>query len=249
MAKTPVDIYYFNNPEIYEDVQKSKERYIEETKFLLSIFKKYKVKRVLDVGCGTGLHLHLLSKKEISCEGIDLNKKMIAFAKSRYPKINFNVANMQNLKREGFEGIFSLCTTFAYNTTNKDILKTINSFRNALKNKGIVIVETFNPIVFIKSKQFKLKRKVNEPYNKFGLYCEVNHEIDEQLQIMIETRNIFSNKTKKIIRKDVLKYRLFFPQEIKYFFESNGFKVLKQINSYTSNKRDNYRLITVAQKI
>lgn len=78
---------------------------------------------------------------------------------------------------------------------------------------------------------------------------EVNHEIDEQLQIMIETRNIFSNKNKKIIRKDVLKYRLFFPQEIKYFFESNGFKVLKQINSYTSNKKDNYRLITIAQKI
>lgn len=126
---------------------------------------------------------------------------MIIFAKLKYPEINFNVANMQNLKKEGFDGIFLLCTTFAYNATNKNILRTIDSFKNALKKKGIVIVETFNPIIFIKSKQFKLRRKVKEPYNKFGLYCEVNHEINEQLQIMIETRNIFSKKTRKMLRR------------------------------------------------
>lgn len=38
-------------------------RYAQETKFLLKIFRKYKVMKVLDVGCGTRLHLHLLSKK------------------------------------------------------------------------------------------------------------------------------------------------------------------------------------------
>lgn len=246
---TPVDIFYFNHPDLYELVQKAKNRYQYETDFLTHQFETYKVKTILDVWCWTWLHLSLLKDNGFAVQWIDLNEHMIAYAINTYLWIEFTLADMRNFKlQKAVDAIYSLCTTFAYNVSNEDITRTILTFRKNLNKNWIVIVETFNPIVFIKSKSFLDKRISKEPYNQFWYYCEIDHYIDEMWQKMIEERKIIWVTNNTLIKTDTLEYRLFFPQEVQYFFESNGFVVREQMNSYTDSTWDNYRLITVAQK-
>lgn len=247
---TPIDIFYFNSPMLYETVQKSKNRYAPETEFLDRKFREYNVKNVLDVWCGTWLHLSLLKEKWYEVSGIDMNKHMISYAKEHYPRINVHMADMQDFSiTESVDAIYTLCTTFAYNINNEDIVRTIQAFKKSLNKKWIVIVDVFNPIAFINSKEFNKVRIVKEPYSDFWLYCEIYHQIDQEDQKMIETRKIYDADTAKLVREDLLEYRLFFPLEMKYFRESNWFIVKEQTNSFTAYWWDDFRLITIAQLV
>ena len=70
----------------------SKKNYIEEVKFLHSIFLKYKKNNpwIIDIGCGTGQHLIQLLKLGHNLTGVDKSGDMINLAR-------------QKLKENGFE--------------------------------------------------------------------------------------------------------------------------------------------------
>lgn len=248
-----INIFYFDRPELYEAVQGSKSRYKEESRFLTDIFqRKGGIDKVLDVGCGTGLHLDCLRKEGIEGVGIDLNQNMVQYARENYLGINFEVADMRQLKyKNEFDALFSLCTTFCWNRTNEEIVEALQSFHRSVRMGGLAIIETFNPIVFISDKQFKKSVIKKEPYNKFGFYCTLDHRVDNKEQRMYEKRTIRNIEDDSIVQEDNLEYRLFFPQEMRYFLETNGFEVLSQHSSFNVRdvSLDKFRLISVAQKV
>ena len=197
--KNQTNKYYFNNPEIWEELNTS--RFNREPAFLEKIFNKFgKVKNILDVGCGTGSHLNKLSELAFTGVGIDLNKNMIKFAKAKYPYLRFEVKDMKKLSYSNqFDAIICLCTTFPYNISNKDVVATLKSFHKALKKGGILIIETFNPIAFLEKKKFE-KIIEGKNFNQFGLKSITEHQIDETQQQMIEKKTIYRLKDKKKLK-------------------------------------------------
>ncbi|MBU2406518.1 MAG: class I SAM-dependent methyltransferase, partial [Nanoarchaeota archaeon] len=68
--------FSFGRPEVW--IPTSEEDAQKEIPFLIKLFKKYgEIKTILDVGCGMGRHLALLSKKGYKCEGVEPHPKMI----------------------------------------------------------------------------------------------------------------------------------------------------------------------------
>ena len=65
----------------YYDLFYKKKSYDKESKFLEELINTRKT--VLDIGCGTGLHMHYLEEKNYQVEGIDLNQGMLDVAKTR----------------------------------------------------------------------------------------------------------------------------------------------------------------------
>ena len=65
----------------YYDLFYKKKNYDKESTFLENLINKRKT--ILDVGCGTGLHMHYLEEKNYQVEGIDLNQGMLDVAKAR----------------------------------------------------------------------------------------------------------------------------------------------------------------------
>lgn len=63
----------------YYDLFYSSKSYEKEVSFLESLIKDRKT--ILDVGCGTGIHIKLLSKKGYLVDGVDLNKEMLDIVK------------------------------------------------------------------------------------------------------------------------------------------------------------------------
>lgn len=247
-SKGQVEKYYFDNPEIWEEL--NKDRFNREAVFLEKVFKKYgKVKNVLDVGCGTGSHLNKLFQLGFTGVGIDLNKNMIKFAKEKYPHLKFEVKDMRKLNHSNqFDAIICLCTTFCYNISNKDVVAALKSFYKALKRGGILIIETFNPIAFLS--KIKFKKIEIEKYSKLNLKFIMEREIDERNQWLVERRTVYRLKDDKKLKSDFTKFRLFFPQEMKYFLETNGFKFQDFYGDYDIKykKLDKFRLITVSKK-
>ena len=247
--QSDIDIYYFDNPQIYEDVLLARGDLNSEIDFLLSLFHKHEVRTVLDVGCGPGTHLNRLQTHGIKGVGLDKNRNMLAFAKKKYKDIPFLHGDMCTFKTDNpFDAITCLCTTFSWNLTNDTIRSALSCFYHNLRERGLLIIDTFNPIMFINKKQFMINITKSKPYDKYGLICNLSHEIDEKEQLMIEHRTIKKLETEEIIKSDTLKYRMFFPKEIAFMFESCGFKVLDQCYDFQKTLTNQYRLITIGQK-
>lgn len=67
----------------YDVIVDWKERLEKEIPDLVALFKKEKVRTILDVGCGTGMHAIALAKEGYSVVGIDRSNRMIHEASER----------------------------------------------------------------------------------------------------------------------------------------------------------------------
>ena len=61
----------------------------------------WKSKKILDVGCGTGLFSHKVAKKGANVLGIDFSKDAITIAKNKFQHLKFRISTngcKKNLK-------------------------------------------------------------------------------------------------------------------------------------------------------
>jgi len=244
----PVDKYLFDHPEIWE--QNNQSRFDREAPFLVEVFGRYgSVERVLDVGCGTGGHLDRLSQLGFTGTGVDLNERMVDFARRARPHLEFHAADMRALPFDDeFDAVLCLCTTFSYNTTNEDIITSLACFHRALRSGGLVVIDVFNPIRFIETRGYL--EEIESVWESFNLRYVTAHDIDEARQLQIATQSVFRLDDRELLQSDVTEFRLFFPQELRYFLETSAFRFLRFYGGFDaeSSSLDGTRLIAVAQK-
>ena len=111
----------------------------EELKFLEDYIKEGD--KILDLGCGNGRLYELLKNKPIDYYGIDNSEKLIEIAKSRYPNINFQVADALNLPfpENFFDKVVSVAV-FHHIPSKELRLQFLKETKRVLKNKGILIL-------------------------------------------------------------------------------------------------------------
>lgn len=73
----------------YDKIYENKERDVEQLKIIVSYAKNKKFVKFLDIGCGTGYHVHLLNKMKYDVVGLDKSKSMIEKAQSNYANCEF----------------------------------------------------------------------------------------------------------------------------------------------------------------
>src|SRR5450759_4440570 len=84
---------YYDNIYCFRD-------YLDESVRLQNLIEKYLEtggNSVLDVACGSGLHLKHL-KDDFSCTGVDISKAMLKLARKNVEGVNFKEADMKTLQ-------------------------------------------------------------------------------------------------------------------------------------------------------
>ncbi len=209
----------------YYDSIYSDKSYKKETQFLISIFKKYNVKSVLDVGCGTGNHLAILEKNGFECVGLDLNQEMLDVAKQKI-KSKLIRGDMRNFDiNRKFDTIICMYATFNHNLNLEDANKTINCFKKHLSSSGLVILDLHNPQsdgIRI-DKKGDIERKIKWKFNKTS---------------KIETTEIIFKIGNKAI-KDGHILRIFDFKELESIFDKTGFSKVSFLENYSFKKATN----------
>lgn len=95
--------------------------------------------RVLDVACGNGTLLKLLSEKtNIDAYGVDISENMIKEAKTKYPKMKFCVTNSAKLPFEDdIFDIISVCAAFHHFTEPAAF---ISEAKRVLRQGGFIFI-------------------------------------------------------------------------------------------------------------
>lgn len=132
----------------WEKVYKEYKHYGASLEYLpdiVKIFRRHKIKRALDVGCGGGKHSFYLAKNSFEVYGIDLSEEAIKTARSEF-------------KKQGYRGQFKVCSfakKFPYKNNffeavisiralnhgaEKEIDNCISEMERVLKPGGLIFV-------------------------------------------------------------------------------------------------------------
>ena len=100
-------------------------------------------KTLLDVACGTGLHLqHLVTR--FDCAGVDLDEGMLAIARERCPDVPLHVGDMTDFDLgRRFDAVICMFSSIGYARTEDGLRRAAARFEAHLELGGTVVVEPF----------------------------------------------------------------------------------------------------------
>jgi len=130
----------------------------------LSLLKKIKGKKVLDLGCGTGIYTKILKKKGARVWGIDISPRMIDIAKKEVKGVEFRIGSATKLPYKSATFDIVLASLVVHYFGNID--KAFREIRRVLKKDGVFIFSSDNPVTAATHKMRGRPRK----YRIFGNY-------------------------------------------------------------------------------
>jgi SAM-dependent methyltransferase len=100
--------------------------------------------RLLDVGCGTGMHLEAFARHGFAVRGLDADVKMVALARSRCPDVEVDLGDMTTFAIDArFDAIVALFATTGYARLPKHLDEAIARMADHLAPGGVLVVEPF----------------------------------------------------------------------------------------------------------
>ena len=175
------------NSKYYHILYKNRD-HKEAVFFLDNIIKNININngRILDVACGKGRHAKYLNHLGFNVTGIDLSKNSIEFAnKDSNENLKYFVHDMRSVfKKNHFDLVTNLFTSFGYFENQEDEQTTINAMSNNLKEGGLLLIDFMN-----------VKKVIS------SLVTSESKEIDG-IKFLIERKYDENHIIKKIIIKD-----------------------------------------------
>lgn len=222
---------YSDLAEIYDQLYRKTFNYDQDAELVDSILKKYQIKDLLELGCGSGHLAQLLFEKGYTITGIDLYEEMLQIARQRLPEVKFLQQDIRHLTLERkFDAIIAMGRTFTYMTTNEDVEQSIHSIAACLNPGGIFLFDNFSAPHFIKNfkeNQEKIhevdlgSRKIKRiSLNTWNLKHGVTFNWQAKYQIEDQGR------MSEIEDESVL--RAFFPEELEYFLKREALEVVER---------------------
>lgn len=123
----------------------------------LKFLRDVRGKKILDLGCGTGIYAKILRRRGARIRGIDISEEMIKIARKENPKIEFKVGSMDNLPYKNKE--FDIVLAALSIEYLKEWDKVFKEVRRVLKSRGLFIFSGSNPVIgSIKKIMYKGKK-------------------------------------------------------------------------------------------
>ncbi|MBS3080455.1 methyltransferase domain-containing protein [Candidatus Pacearchaeota archaeon] len=222
----------------YYDLFNQAKDYKNEADFLEEVFKKYgNVKKILDLGCGTGLHTKELLERGYEITGLDLSEEMIDIAKKRNPSAKFHIGNMNNFNLSNkFDAIICMFSALGYLTENKQLEDFFISCRDHLKDNGLLILDVWNGLGVMRELPSSREKIVER--NELKIIRKSLPELDSKNHINKVRFNVKVFKDNELLTEYIEDHtvRFFFPLELKRYMEDIGFELIRICPSFDFSK-------------
>lgn len=219
------------------------------------IFKKHRIKTILDLACGTGSQVLWFAKSSYEVVGVDINNKMLKLAKAKARKENLDIklikGDMRTIQAGKFDAVITIFNAVGH-LTKSDFEKTIRNIHGNLNDKGIYVFDIFNLSYFLKDDNVsKLtidwqKKSGNKMLREIQ-YSTINGEgILASYDIYHEQEGV----TKPKISKAFQTLQIYSAEQLDEMLQKNGYEVLLQcgVDGAKLNEATTDRIVTVAKK-
>lgn len=206
--------------------------YAKECDFIEAVFKSCggKIRRILDLGCGTGGHALILKKRGYDIVGVDRSGEMLKIARSKAKNsglsMTFIEKEIHNVTlKDKFDAVISMFAVMSYQTTNQAVSTACRIAHKHLVPGGTFLFDCwYGPAVLRDKPGTRFKEVLLGHGEKIRRFTEAmldtsNHTAEIRFKVLKTRQGQVLEETHE---SHLMRY--FFPQEIKYFLETSGFK-------------------------
>jgi SAM-dependent methyltransferase len=141
----------YRRPELYELIYPEKDE--ATPRMCLRMFDRYlaaPASSIVDIGCGTGRDINVLSRHCKDCWGIDYLQENIAYAKETRPHLNLVRGDMRSIRLgRTFDVILCLGSALMYSLSNQDVESTLETFAAHAHAGTLLIIDVNNASGFL----------------------------------------------------------------------------------------------------
>lgn len=246
--------HYNKESEHYDKFNEENSKLINHT--IENILKKYNVKTILDLTCGTGSQVFWLTKCGYEVTGSDINAKMLTIAKSKAKQeqldIPFVKGDMRTIQVGQFDAVITIFNAVGH-LTKLDLEKAMRNIHRNLKEGGLYIFDIFNVSYLLKDNNITHLtidwQKVTNNTTMRDIQYSTIHTDGVLTSYTISYVQDDSNKLKKT--RDTNTLQTYTAEQLKDMLQRNGFIVLNQCAIDGSNfvETETERILTIAQKL
>jgi len=214
----------------YDDLYQDKD-YLAETDLIENVFKLYgqsAVRRVLDLGCGTGGHAVVLAARGYQVVGIDRSAEMLERARARGSSARFELGEIGNVDLgETFDAVLMMFAVLGYQVGNTDVQAALATARRHVRSSGLFFCDFwYGPAVLAQRPSERVKvidvsrgqviRVAAGDLDTLHDLCMVRYHVwrIEDGQLTIEAREQHP-------------MRYFFAPELELFLTAGGFELVR----------------------
>lgn len=220
-----------------------------------NILKKYKVKTVLDLTCGTGSQVFWLEKRGYEVVGSDINSNMLKIAKNKAEKeklaIKFLKGDMRTIQVGKFDAVITIFNAIGH-LTKLDFEQVMRNINGNLKENGLYIFDINNLSYLMKNDNIT---KLTIDWQKIEGDTKVRDiqysTIDENgILTSYTTSHVQKSPDKPKITRSVQTLQIYTAKQLREMLHRNGFNVLSQcgINGSKLVESEADSIVTVAKK-
>ena len=241
--------FLYRNPGLYELVYPEPDE--RTPNMCLRMMSRYLPKppgSVLDVGCGTGRDLDVLSRSCPDVRGVDYLPEMVAYASAKRPHLPIEVGDMRTVRLgRTFDVVMSLGSALMYALTNDDVARTLDTLAAHAHAGTLLILDINNAAGFLGSGAMAQSVETTVSTAGFSVTAVTEHRFDRRRQLLIRRRTWQIAGRGRVA--DYCEYRLFFPAELENLLAGRGFEVVGLFDNMQLNHSDlsGPRLYTAAK--
>jgi len=211
--------------------------YSEETRLIDRVVKSYTngpVRRVLDLGCGTGNHVLPLAQLGYEVVGVDRSAGMLEAARKKAAgaaldgKATFHQADIRSFQVEpSFDVALMMFAVLGYQLENQDVLAALGTARKHLRSGGLFVFDVwYGPAVL---SQGPTERVKVIPTERGQILRVATGELDIGRHLCKVSYRLWKIEDGRSgdQTEETHVVRYFFPLELKLFLESAGFASLR----------------------
>lgn len=205
----------------YYDKFYQKKNYKNEVDYLMNFINKYD--KIIDIGCGTGIHASLISNKGFDIDGLDLNKEMLEVAKTRLNSDLYlqNILNININKK--YDVIISMFAVLNHLKDTNELEKGLLNFKKILQDDGKIIIDLHNP---------QSSGSKTDSYDNISRIMKWDYDKDSKIE---KSNIIFEIDNERYV--DSHTFRIFSIDEVKECCKNVGLKVEAIYGNYDINNK------------
>lgn len=179
----------------YYDLLYRDKDYRGETEFVDHQIRRHtpQARRVLELGCGTGMHGMMLAENGYDVLGVDLSEEMLAAAAHRVAglppaiagRVRFVQGDVRNFQVEGrFDAVIALFHVLSYQVTNDDLRAVFSRVKSHLAPGGVFIFDCwYGPAVLTDRPTVRVKRFEDASTGVTRIAVPTLHPNDNQVDV------------------------------------------------------------------
>lgn len=177
----------------YYDLLYKDKDYAAEVEYVCALLHKYTIKgpckSILELGCGTGIHAELMSRRGLSVHGVELSQSMLDAAMQRSAAAEGELCFAQGDARHyragrKFNAVISLFHVLSYQIRQDDLRGMLKTASEHLDGGGLFVFDFwYGPAVLWQQPALRVKRLENERVSVVRIAEPVLHDADNVVDV------------------------------------------------------------------